>query len=76
MVSLLRRLWDGTHTTCIRQSPPVSAGAMIHSDVYRCDTDEAQYRAAALALIQSSLIDLGYQYFNMCVPKSFLRTIM
>lgn len=39
---------------------------------YRCNTDEAQYRAAALALVQSGLKDLGYQYFNLCVTNPLL----
>jgi hypothetical protein len=41
----------------------------------RCNTDEVEYRAAALALVQSGLKDLGYQYFNLCVPNPLLRIV-
>ena len=54
--------------------PPLKSLIRTHCG-YRCDTDEAQYRAAALALVQSGLKDLGYQYFNLCVPNPLLYIV-
>lgn len=39
----------------------------------RCDTNEAQYHAAAQALAQSGLPNLGYKYFNMSALSHIRR---
>ncbi|KIJ64233.1 carbohydrate-binding module family 35 protein [Hydnomerulius pinastri MD-312] len=44
-------------------------------NVYLCNTDEAQYQAAAQALVQSGLKDVGYKYFGLdCGWQSTNRT--